>query len=199
MLRGHENFAKPAPQALCPTDAGAAKIVNFTLCRYATHAGAILDIFNEAIVNSPALYDYKPRAHDSMTGWFKAKEDGGFPVIGAESSAGHLLGFATYGTFRAWPAYKYSVEHSVYVHKDHRGKGIGARLLQELIAAAQIHQYHAMVGGIDVTNSASISLHEKLGFVHAGTIRHAAFKFGTWRDLGFYQLLLATPAHPMDG
>jgi L-amino acid N-acyltransferase len=176
-----------------------AEFVNFTLCTYAAHAGAILDIFNEAIVNSTALYDYKPRARDSMPGWFKAKEAGGFPVIGAENSLGQLLGFATYGTFRAWPAYKYSVEHSVYVHKDHRGKGIGARLLQELIVAAQDRQYHVMVGGIDVTNSASITLHEKLGFVHAGTIRHAAFKFGTWRDLGFYQLLLATPAHPMDG
>jgi phosphinothricin acetyltransferase len=173
--------------------------VKFIPCTYEIHAGAILDIFNEAIVTSTALYDYKPRARDSMTGWFKAKENGGFPVIGAVSSPGHLLGFATYGTFRAWPAYKYSVEHSVYVHKDHRGKGIGAGLLRELMVAAQEHQYHVMVGGVDVTNSASIALHEKLGFVHAGTIRHAAFKFGTWRDLSFYQLLLGTPAHPMDG
>jgi len=173
--------------------------VNIILCNYGTHAGAILDILNEAIVNSTALYDYQPRAPDSMTGWFKAKEDGGFPVIGAVSSLGQLLGFATYGTFRAWPAYKYSVEHSVYVHKDHRGKGVGARLLQALVAEAEEHQYHAMVGGIDVTNYASIRLHEKRGFVHAGTIRQAAFKFETWRDLGFYQLLLATPVHPLDG
>jgi phosphinothricin acetyltransferase len=173
--------------------------VNFILCNYATHAGAILDIFNEAIVNSTALFDYKPRARDSMTAWFKAKEDGGFPVIAAVSSLGQLLGFATYGTFRAWPAYKYSVEHSVYVHKDHRGRGIGTALLRKLIAAAEERQYHVMVGGIDVANSASIAVHEKLGFVHAGTIRHAAFKFGTWRDLGFYQLLLGMPAHPLDG
>src|SRR6202161_424331 len=124
--------------------------MDFIRCIYETHAGAILEIFNDAILNSTALYDYKPRARDSMTGWFKAKEDGGFPVIGAESSLGHLLGFATYGSFRAWPAYKYSVEHSVYVHKDHRGKGIGARLLQELIGAAQERHNHVMVGGIDV-------------------------------------------------
>ena len=173
--------------------------MEFIRCIYEAHAGAILDIFNEAILNSTALYDYKPRARDSMTGWFRAKEDGGFPVIGAESALGRLLGFATYGTFRAWPVYKYSVAHSVYVHKEHRGQGIGARLLQELIGAAQERQCHVMVGGIDVTNSASIALHEKLGFVHAGTIRHAAFKFGIRRDLGFYQLLLATPAHPTDG
>jgi L-amino acid N-acyltransferase YncA len=173
--------------------------MEFVMCTYELHAGAILDIFNEAIVNSTALYDYKPRAPESMTGWFKAKEDGGFPVIGAIDAVGQLLGFASYGTFRAWPAYKYSVEHSVYVHKDHRGKGVGAALLQKLIQVAEEHQYHVMVGGIDVTNSASITLHEKFGFVHAGTIRGAAFKFGTWRDLGFYQLLLRTPAHPIDG
>jgi L-amino acid N-acyltransferase len=173
--------------------------VNFIRCNYETHADAILEIFNEAILNSTALYDYKPRARDSMSGWFKGKEDGGFPVIGAAGPLGQLLGFASYGIFRAWPAYKYSVEHSVYVHKDHRGKGIGSGLLQELIETAKEHQYHVMVGGIDVTNPTSIALHEKLGFVHAGTIRHTAFKFGTWRDLGFYQLLLDTPAHPIDG
>jgi L-amino acid N-acyltransferase len=174
-------------------------VVNFIICTYDAHAAAILDILNEAIVNSTALYDYEPRARESMAGWFKAKEDGGLPVIGAVDSLGHLLGFASYGTFRAWPAYKYSVEHSVYVHKDHRGKGIGAGLLQKLIEAAKEHQYHVMVGGIDVTNSGSIALHEKLGFMHAGTVRHAAFKFGTWRDLGLYQLLLETPVHPIDG
>lgn len=173
--------------------------MNFVKCSYETHASAILDIFNEAILNSTALYDYKPRAPQSMLGWFKAKEGGRFPVVGAVGSLGLLLGFASYGTFRAWPAYKYSVEHSVYVHKDHRGKGIGLALLRKLIEAAKEQQYHVMVGGIDVTNSASIALHEKLGFVHAGTVRQAAFKFGIWRDLSFYQLLLETPANPIDG
>ena len=173
--------------------------MKFVTCNYETHASEILDIFNEAIVNSTALYDYNPRAPESMVGWFKAKEGGGFPVIGVVGAVGNLLGFASYGTFRAWPAYKYSVEHSVYVHREHRGKGIGVALVRKLIEAAKQQQYHVMVGGIDVTNTASIALHEKLGFVHAGTIQHAAFKFGTWLDLGFYQLLLETPAHPIDG
>src|SRR5271154_7161009 len=148
------------------------------MCTYDAHAGAILEILNEANVNSTALYDYKPRARQSMAGWFNAKQDGGLPVIGAVDSLGHLLGFASYGTFRAWPAYKYSVEHSVYVHKDHRGKGIGLALMRELIDAAQKQQYHVMVGGIDLANRGSIALHAKLGFSHAGTIHHAGFKFG---------------------
>jgi L-amino acid N-acyltransferase YncA len=175
------------------------KTMRFVICTHESHAEEILDILNEAIANSTALYDYKPRAAESMVGWFKAKEAGRFRVIGAVAENGQLLGFASYGTFRAWPAYKYSVEHSVYVHKDHRGKGIGRALMQQLIAAAKEQQYHVMVGGIDVANTGSIMLHEKLGFVHAGTIRHAGFKFGRWLDLGFYQLLLETPACPVDG
>ncbi|KQP22153.1 GNAT family N-acetyltransferase [Pseudorhodoferax sp. Leaf267] len=173
--------------------------VQFVACTRAAHAAQILDIFNEAIENSTALYDYKPRTIDSMAGWFKTKETHRFPVIGAVDGSGKLLGFASFETFRAWPAYKYSVEHSVYIHKDHRGHGLGRALMQRLIAAAVDHQYHLMVGGIDMANTGSIQLHEKLGFTHAGTIQQAGFKFNRWLDLGFYQLLLATPAAPVDG
>jgi phosphinothricin acetyltransferase len=169
-------------------------------CTHDRHAGAILAILNDAIVNSTALYDYVPRAPESMGPWFKAKEAGGYPVIGAEDDEeGGLLGFATYGSFRAWPAYKYTVEHSVYVHRDHRGRGVGSSLMQRLISIAQTQQYHVMIGGIDQDNQASISLHRKLGFEHAGTVRQAGFKFGRWLDLAFYQLLLPTPASPVDG
>lgn len=172
--------------------------MRFVACTHDAHAGAILEILNEAIVNSTALYDYKPRPAEAMAGWFKAKHAGRFPVIGALGDQA-LLGFASYGSFRAWPAYKYTVEHSVYVHRDHRGKGIGIALMRKLLDAAREQDYHVMVGGIDATNAASVRLHEKLGFVHAGTIRHAGFKFGRWLDLAFYQLLLETPARPVDG
>jgi L-amino acid N-acyltransferase len=168
-------------------------------CTHDAHADAILEIFNDAIVNSTALYDYKPRTLESMAGWFKTKEAGGFPVIGAIGEGGELLGFASYGTFRAWPAYKYSVEHSVYVHKNHRGKGLGLLLMQELIAAASAQQIHVMVGAIDLANKGSIALHQRLGFEHAGTIRQAGFKFGRWLDVDFWQLVLETPANPVDG
>lgn len=168
-------------------------------CNLAEHGAAILDILNEAIVHSTALYDYRPRPPEAMHTWFQAKQAGHYPVIGAVDDGGHLLGFASYGSFRAWPAYKYTVEHSVYVHKDQRGRGLGLALMRRLIERAEQQNYHVMVGGIDMANSASIAMHEKLGFTHAGTIRQAGFKFGRWLDLGFYQLVLAKPRQPVDG
>lgn len=167
-------------------------------CTYSRHASQILEVFNEAILTSTALFDYEPRAPETMVAWFNAKESGNFPVIGIEGSDGQLLGFASYGTFRAWPAYKYSVEHSVYVHKDHRGKGLGRILMQQLISAAEEQNYHVLIGGIEAANSGSINLHEALGFSHVGTIRQAGFKFGRWLDLSFYQLILQTPTNPSD-
>jgi phosphinothricin acetyltransferase len=168
-------------------------------CNYEVHATGILEILNEAILNSTALYDYQPRSPESMVSWFETKNSGAYPVIGAESEEEGLLGFATYGAFRNWPAYKYTVEHSVYIHRQHRGRGIGTSLMQRLIEEAAKQQYHVMVGGIDSANEASISMHEKLGFSHSGTIRHAGYKFGRWLDLAFYQLVLETPEIPVDG
>ncbi len=168
-------------------------------CSFERHAEAILDIFNEAIVHSTALYDYRPRPAQSMRAWFDTKRAGAFPVIGAEDAQGRLLGFASYGSFRAWPAYKYSVEHSVYVHKDHRGHGLGAALLRELIERARAQDLHAMIGGIDAANAGSIALHLQLGFRHVGTLPEVGFKFGRWLDLAFYELLLDTPDQPRDG
>ncbi|MGC4090646.1 MAG: GNAT family N-acetyltransferase [Polyangiaceae bacterium] len=168
-------------------------------CSEAEHATAILEILNDAIVNSTALYDYAPRPAESMRTWFELKRTKGFPVLGAVDDAGRLLGFASYGTFRAFPAYKYTVESSVYVERNCRGGGVGVSLMRRLIERAEQQNVHVLVGGIDMDNRASIRLHEKLGFVHSGIIRQAGFKFGRWLDLGFYQLTLATPTEPIDG
>jgi phosphinothricin acetyltransferase len=168
-------------------------------CTHERHAGAILDIFNDAILTSTALYDYQPRTAATMQAWFEAKRKGDFPVIGFEDDDGTLMGFASYGTFRAFPAFKYSVEHSVYVNRDYRGRGLGEALMRALIERARAQQYHVLVGAIDSTNEVSCALHEKLGFAHSGTVRQAGFKFGRWLDVAFYQLVLDTPANPVDG
>ena len=98
-----------------------------------------------------------------------------------------------------WPAYKYTVEHSIYVHHAHRGQGLGVLLLQELIKQAERQGIHVLVGGIDASNQASIAMHVKAGFIYAGTITQAGFKFGRWLDLAFYQLILPAPTEPVDG
>ena len=173
--------------------------MKFIDCAEDEHGAAILAILNHAIVHSTALYDYHPRPQECMRSWFEAKRKGAYPVIGAVENDGTLTGFASYGPFRPWPAYKYTVEHSVYVHHQYRGQGIGQELLKRIISCAGEQGYHVLVGGIDRENQTSIRLHETLGFTHAGTIRHAGFKFGRWLDLAFYQLTLSTPENPCDG
>jgi len=168
-------------------------------CTEEAHAGTILAILNDAIVTSTALYDYKPRTPEQMAGWFATKRANGFPVIGAVDDDGRLMGFASYGSFRAFPAYKYTVEHSVYVDAADRGKGLGRTLLEAIVAEAQAREVHVLVGAIDAQNAGSIALHERLGFEHAGTVRQAGFKFGRWLDVAFYQRILAPPAEPVDG
>jgi L-amino acid N-acyltransferase len=168
-------------------------------CMPDTHAAAVREIFNDAILNTTALYEYQTWTLTDVLKWFGNKARSGYPVIAAVDSTGLLLGFASYGQFRARPAYKYTVEHSVYVHRDHRRRGVGRALLQRLIELAREQQLHVLVGGIDVSNAGSIALHEQLGFRHAGTITESGYKFGRWLDLAFYQLTLSTPLQPRDG
>jgi len=163
------------------------------------YSGEILAIFNEAILNTTALYDYQPRTPAMMEAWFELKRRQDYPVIGVVDGAGALLGFGTYGRFRDRPAYKYSVEHSLYVAPAYRGRGVGKLLLEQIIARAAGQDYHLLIGGIDSGNEVSIALHRKFGFEFAGRIREAGFKFGRWLDLDFYQLMLETPRRPVDG
>ena len=198
----HSNrVARPHPALDRPgaaTKLRARSLMKLTRCD-ASFSDQVLAIFNEAILNSTALYDYRPRNTKSMVSWFENKRKGNFPIIGAVDEAGELFGFASYGTFRAWPAYKYSVEHSIYVAAAHRGKDLGKLLLQEVINSARGQNYHVIIGGIDSQNAASIHLHQRFGFQHAGTLRQVGFKFGRWLDLDFYQLILDTPSQPIDG
>lgn len=161
-----------------------------------SHTEEILAIFNDAIAHTTALYEYQPRSVEFMQQWFANKQRGNYPVLGMVSDEGPLMGFASYGPFRAFPAYKYTVEHSVYVHSQFRGRGVGVTLLRSLIEQAKLQEYHVLVGGIDSSNAASIALHEKLGFKLSGTLPQVGYKFDRWLDLCFYQLVLDTPKSP---
>ncbi len=173
--------------------------VRIAPCTQIEHSAAILAIFNEAITHSTALYDYQPRSPEYMDTWFTHKREQQLPVLGAFDAEGNLLGFATYGAFRPQAAFKYTVEHSIYIHQNHRGKGVGRVLLEALIDHAHEQEVHCMVGVIDCANTTSIQLHEQFGFVACGAIQQAGFKFGEWLDVAFYQLLLSGPERPVDG
>jgi len=159
----------------------------------------ILDIYNDAILNTTALYDYKIRTLDMIHAWYADKQKGNYPVVGAFDENNILLGFSTYGKFRIQPAYKYTVEHSVYVRSDKRGYGTGQILLNEIIKKAEEQDFHVIVGAIDASNIISIKLHEKEGFEFCGLIKQSGYKFGQWLDLAFYQLILKTPGTPVEG
>lgn len=163
------------------------------------HSPGILQILNDAIVNSTALYEYVPRTMESMVPWFEDKAMRDCPVLVAVDEKDSVLGFATYGPFRVFPAYKYTIEHSVYVEQGHRGKGIGTALLRHLVMRATAQEYHVMVGVVDAGNEASIALHERTGFRRAGVLQEVGYKFSGWLDAAFYQLVLPTPLHPVDG
>lgn len=163
------------------------------------HAEAIRAIFNEVIERSCDHYDCLPRSAAMVSEWLEAKAREGLPVIGFEDAAGRLAGFATYGPFRPQHAYKFTVEHSVYVEKSFRGRGLGRRLLEEIIGQARSRGCHLLVGVIDSGNAPSIALHQRCGFRHAGRIQEAGQKFGRWRDVDFYQLILSEREEPCQG
>lgn len=158
---------------------------------------AILDIYNDAIINTTAVYDYKPHTLEMRKNWFGDKLKNDIPVLVAETEQ-QVAGFASYGAFRPWAAYKYSVEHSVYVHQNFRRKGIAKKLLQVLIEEINQRQIHTIIAGIDAANSTSIHLHKQFGFEEAGYIKQAGYKFGRWLDLLFMQLILKNDLHPTE-
>ncbi len=150
---------------------------------------AILEIINDQILTGTALYDYKPRTLEQQLSIFDDKLKKGFPIIVAKV-ADEIVGFGYYSEFRFRDAYKFTVEHSVYVKKNYIGKGIGNLLLTELIELAKKQDLHTMIGVIDSENESSIAFHEKFGFEKAGFIKESGFKFDRWLHSVFMQKIL---------
>lgn len=150
---------------------------------------AVLEIINYNILNSTALYDYNIRTIEQQNAIFDDKLKKGFPIIVAESN-NEVVGFGFYSEFRFREAYKFTVEHSVYAHQNHVGKGIGKLILTELIELAKAQNLHTMIGVIDSENTSSIEFHEKFGFKTVGIIKETGFKFDRWLHSVFVQKML---------
>lgn len=153
-------------------------------------APAIAAIYNDAVVNTTAIWNEVQVDAANRVGWMEDRRRLGYPVLVAVDGDGIVMGYASFGDWRAFDGYRHTVEHSVYVRTDRRGGGIGKALMQALIARARDIGKHVMVAAIEAGNQGSIALHEALGFQRTGLMPQVGMKFGRWLDLAFLQLIL---------
>jgi phosphinothricin acetyltransferase len=146
----------------------------------------ILAIYNDVIATSTAIYTEAPVTLQDRQEWFRARQREGYPIVVASDETG-ITGYGSFGDFRAWPGYRFTVEHSVHVRTDRRMHGIGAAIVAELVRRAAALGKHVMIAGIDADNVASIRLHDRLGFERVAHFREVGWKFGRWLDLVFMQ------------
>ena len=146
-------------------------------------------IYNEVIASSTAVFSYLPVSVDERRRWWQARTAQGYPLLVAHDEHG-VAGFGTFGDFRPWPGYRFTVEHTLHVRADARGRGLGTQMLQALVQRARALGKHVMVAGVDAGNAASIRLHERCGFAQAGRLREVGYKFDRWHELVFLQRAL---------
>lgn len=150
----------------------------------------ITAIYNDAVVHTTAIWNESVVDAANRANWLSERQRQGYPVLVAVDDLEVVLGYASFGDWRAWDGYRHTIEHSVYVRSDRRGSGIGGALMEELIGRARALGKHVMIAGIEARNETSIQLHRKLGFEPVGHLKEVGAKFGTWLDLVFLELLL---------
>lgn len=155
----------------------------------------ILDIYNHAVAHTTATADYEPHTLEMREAWFAERTGKGFPVfVAVQTETGQIVGWSAYGPYHTRIGYRFTVENSVYVHANWRGKGIGKLLLAPLIEHATRHGFHAILASIDGSNEASMRLHAAFGFTQAARLKETVYKFDKWLDVVYMQLLLPPPA-----
>ena len=156
---------------------------------------AIRAIYNDAVLNTTAIWNEQPVDLANRQAWFSARQAQQYPILVTVDND-EVTGYASFGDWRPFEGFRYSVEHSVYVRNDQRGKGLGPGLMAALIERARTCGKHVMVAAIESGNLASIRLHERLGFITTGQMPQVGIKFGRWLDLTFMQLTLNPGAQP---
>ena len=157
---------------------------------------AIRDIYNDAVLNTLAIWNEQTVDLDNRQQWFNARVAQGYPILVIVDAADVALGYASFGDWRPFEGFRHTVEHSVYIHPEQRGKRLGPQLLAALIERAKTCHKHVMVAAIEGGNAASIHVHKQLGFVTSGRMPQVGIKFGRWLDLTFMQLMLNPGALP---
>ena len=151
-------------------------------------AEAIRQIYNVEVTSSTVTFDLVPRTLDDQVTWLQARS--GAHVVVVADDDGDVVGFGSLSPFRSRPAYNGTVENSVYVRGDQRGRRVGHELVSELIDQAAQRGFHTMIARIVGGHEASIGLHRSLGFTEVGTEREVGRKFGTWLDVVVMQRML---------
>ncbi len=154
---------------------------------------AITAIYNEVLTNSTAIYNDRPTTVSERVEWWESRKRQGYPVLVAEDDDS-VAGFGTFGDFRPWPGYRFTVEGTIHIRSGVRGKGIGTALLETLVEEARALGKHSMIAGVDSENTASLRFLERFGFEQVGTLREVGFKFDRFLNLVFLQYWITPPA-----
>ena len=158
----------------------------------------ILEIYNEAVLNTTASYDYEPRTLEQRYAWFEDHRQHDYAIFVATEADGQIIGWSALSRYHDRIGYQFTAENSIYVAASSRGQGIGKLLLKPLIEAARQRALHAIIAAIDGSNAASIRLHEAFGFKKVGHLQEVGFKFDRWLDVIYMELLLR-PLEPTAG
>lgn len=152
----------------------------------------ILAILNDVILHTTAVYTDRPETLEERLAWMRHRRTLGFPVLVAECvREGGIIGFASFGDFRGgWAGFRHTVEHSVHVRADARGRGVGQTLVATLLEQARAMGKHVMVASVDAENARSLNMHEKLGFTRVAHMPQVGCKFGRWLDMVMLQVVL---------
>lgn len=150
-------------------------------------APAIMDIYNDAVLNTTAIWNDDPVDVQNRIDWMSTRHEQGYPVFVSTNEHGNVSGYASYGPWRAFDGFAQTAELSLYVHNGYRGQGVGRALLGHLIEAARAQGLHVLVAGIEAQNNPSLGLHISLGFTETARMPQVGKKFGRWLDLVFLQ------------
>ncbi len=154
----------------------------------------ITAIYNEVLTSSTAIYNERPTTPEERIAWWRMRQEQGYPVLVA-ADGGSVAGFGTFGDFRPWPGYRFTVEGTIHINSSARGQGIGTEILKTLIIRADALGKHTMIAGVDSENTASLRFLERFGFERRAYLQEVGYKFDRFLDLILLQYWITPPSN----